>query len=351
MLDAKFFGVTAAWWLVFVLGGLGLLFGGLNALINRRYRFVDGHVAGVVGHMGSGKSLFMVQRVLLPFCRALRKGNVVSTTHRPVRRVITNFRFDPGMPGVEVRHVEPTSEVDIFSSLITLAQQIGDVEGPWMHPDTGVFVTDPSVPLPYECALCGSRLPDVEACSSDDGHVLLARARREPVLNALVVFDELHLFAGSSKLALGDAAAFAIAMMRKLNGEFWWVSQHEMKVHKRIRDDSLVIWFCGALRGPLTALIGSSWHVSRAYHAAQIDAARRAPEKVRALDRRIYRYTRRIGRIYNSFALIIPDPPSRRSSPSAAHAALRVSTRENDPVLETGPFPEAAVQSRDRKRS
>src|SRR4051812_42307861 len=136
MLDGELYGVRQVWWL---LGGLVLLFGVfslLHALTNRKYVFVDGVIHGVVGRMGSGKSLFTVLRVLLPFCRGLsRRGVVYSKTRRPVRRVVCNFRFNPGLPNVEVRTVQPSPELTIWGCIRALATELGNAEGPWYNAD------------------------------------------------------------------------------------------------------------------------------------------------------------------------------------------------------------------------
>lgn len=293
VVSGEWHGIPKGWVLVAAITALGLLFGGLNALTNRKYVFEDGLVSGVVGRMGSGKSLFIVSRVLLPFCRALsRKGYLMSSTERPVVRVVANFRFDPGMPNVEVRTVMPSETEGVFTALRRLAEQIGDVEGPWRDAE-GVLHNGRNARGIRE-------LP--EGC------------KREPILNALVVLDEMHLFAGSSKLALSDDTSYVISMARKYNCELWWASQHEMKVHKRLRDESSVLWLAGKVSGFLGFFVGERRHVARCFvSAAQVEKARAGtPNPPRSIERRFYRYTPKVGRFFNSFELLVPDP-SRRS--------------------------------------
>lgn len=280
--------VSLRWALVISGVLLICVFGGLNAIVNRKYVFEDGMVHGVVGRMGSGKSLFVVQRVLLPFCRRLSKRGVVYSvnTERPVRRVITNFKFDPRMPNVEVLHVSPTATTNIFEELILLSEQIGEREGPWLDAD-GVLQD-------------GRKEPP-------------AGVRREPILNALVILDEMHFFMESSKIAMDKAAGYAISMARKWNCEMWWVSQHEMKVHKRLRDESSMLWLCGKVTAPASWVLGERWHLSRQYSsAALVEKARQAgsggKDAPRSTERRFYRYTKTVGRVYNSFELLVPNP-------------------------------------------
>lgn len=305
------------WWLVIGLVAIAAVIGLANGALNRIYRPVDGLVQGVVGRMGSGKSLLIVQRVLLPYCRGLgKRGRVLSMSGRPMVRAVTNFRFDPLIKGVEIRNVAPDPESgrSIFGSLIALAEEIGATEGPW-YDQNGV--------LHDGSELC----PPLDPVPLSGGRVAYVR---QPILNALVVLDEMHLFANSSKLALGDEASWIISMARKLNCELWWASQHEMKVHKRLRDESSSIWLAGKLSGFAAIFLGSGWHVAREYHSpALVERARNALGTAgapRAADRRIYRFTKATKRFYNSFELLIPDPPAsqrrRGSSASGPTAAL-----------------------------
>lgn len=335
--EGDFIGVPLTWWAVFALIVLALVFGGLNALLNRRYVFEDGLVSGVVGRMGSGKSLFIVQRVLLPFCRALSRGKGVvwSSTQRPVRRVVTNFRFDPGLPHVDVVNVSPTHEDSIFRQVIELAERLGSIEGPW-YDESGILQDGRKSP---------PDLPPVELASGKVAYV------RQPILNALVVLDEMHLFAPSSKVAMDHDASYVISMARKYNSEIWWASQHEMKVNKRLRDESSVLWLAGKFTGFASFFIGSGWHMARCYvSSAQVERARNAvggDSKQRARDRRIYRYSKRAGKLYNSFELIVPDPVRR---PTRARQPGPVQPAPGSPVLElvdsgSGSIPETELLS------
>lgn len=318
VLDGDWFGLPARWAMV----GVGLLalalFGALNALTNRKYVFTDGLVSGVVGRMGSGKSLFMVLRVLVPFCRALSKRGVVySATGRPVRRVITNFKFDPGMPRVEVRTVQPTAEVNIFGQLIRLADELGAIEGPWLDAD-GVL-QDGRKPVPQLCDECDALYDECEhVCGTHD------QFRREPILNALVMLDEMHFFMESSKLTVDADAGFVISMARKYNAEIWWSSQHEMKVHKRLRDESSVLWLAGKFSGLASFFVGDGLHVARCYaSSAQVEKARQNTGQVpRSIERRFYRWRRKHKRLFNSFELLVPNA-FRRSEAAKAMVGRR----------------------------
>lgn len=302
-LSVEWFGVALTWWVCAALVLLAFVFGGLNALTNRVYVPTDGVVQGVVGRMGSGKSLLIVSRILLPYCQTLAKrGFLRSASERPMVRAITNFRFKPGN-GVEVRTVSPGAATSIFRSLIDLATELGAVEGPWFDED-GVM-HEGRDPWTGEIA----EMPDREPVEFEPGKWAWVR---QPILNGLVVLDELHLFANSSQMSLGTDASFFISMARKYNCEVWWASQHEMKVHKRIRDESSYIWLASKVSGVVAMMTVSGWHVARQYISpAQVELARRTAGTGRTPkceDKRVYRFTPSVRSFYNSFELIVPDP-------------------------------------------
>ena len=216
-----------------------------SALTGRGYRFASGSVQGVIGKMGSGKSLFVVTRVILPAARAMSKkrGLICTHTGRPVTKIITNFEME----------------------------------------------------LPYDVDLItldGSRLWDdlVERCQAGR-------------LDALVIIDEAHLYLPSAKMKMAQKAAWVCSMARKLNAEIWWISQNEMKIHKRLRDDSQLIWKVQRSAAWYTLITGpSSWFVARAYEPERIRALAGTPE-----DQRRYKMTKQALAAYDSFELIVPD--------------------------------------------
>jgi len=295
-------GLLTSWTFVLVLV-VGALFLWLLTF-RRRVLYVptDGLVSGVVGRMGTGKSLFLVTTVLLPYCRALvaggvwrdsegikHAGRVDGLSGRPMVRVVTNFLFDPpeALAGIDRRVVEPEPGLSVFSALLKVAESIGETEGPWkddrgkLHPWT-------------------EKPP--------------AGVRRLPAINGLVILDELHLFCSASDVTVAADASYFFTMARKLNCEVWWASQSEMKVHKRIRDESSELWLCARLGG-IVAALAPGWHVARSYETPQqIDKARAAaglsggrvkPPVPTA--KRAYRGNRRVFSFYNSFDLLLPD--------------------------------------------
>jgi hypothetical protein len=224
----------------------------LSAVTSRGYRFSSGRVQGVTGVMGSGKSLFIVTRVVLPAARTMSKKRGLSCAHtfRPVQRFITNFAMD--LP----------------------------------YPDAEVIVLD------------GNRLWD---------HLLELAVEFQPDgsprLDAIVIIDEAHFFLPSAKQKMAAKASYFCSMARKLNCEVWWVTQDQMKVHKRLRDDSDTIWQVGRNGSLWTLLAGpSSWFVARAYKPSDINRA-----NPQALDQRRYRLSKTAIACYNSFDLIVPD--------------------------------------------
>lgn len=244
------------WKLCLIVACIGVLASIGSAMTARSYRFQDGMVRGVIGRMGSGKSLFIVAKVLIPCARAMsRRRGLLSSTYRPVQRIIANFEVDTGY----------------------------DVE---------TIVLD------------GNRLWDhLLEIANEHAEWNPRKERFEARLNALVVIDEAHLFITSGKAKMAQKAAYICSMARKMNAEIWWLSQSEMKIHKRLRDDSAEIWRVGRWAPVYTLITGPSrWFVARAFESERIASRTATP-----IDRRFYRMSRRALRAYDSFELIVPD--------------------------------------------
>jgi len=297
------------------------------------YLPTDGLVSGVVGRMGTGKSLFLVTTVLIPYCRALVAGGgrTASLSGRPMVRVITNFHFDPpsAFRSVDRVVVEPEPGLSIFSVLLKLSEQIGLTEGPWKDSSGKLHLWTEEPP------------PGV---------------RRLPALNGVVILDELHLFCSASDVTVAADASYFFTMARKLNCEVWWASQHEMKVHKRIRDESGVLWLCARLGG-IVAAVFPGWHVARCFDTPQqIDKARAAVGITNGRvkppvpsDKRAYRGSRRVFDWYNSFDLLLPDDRNAARSVSVAGAVAsryRVSHNATEALAgQAGPLSNAHATS------
>lgn len=250
---------------------------------SRRYRLVDGRVSGVVGRMGSGKSLFVVSRVLLPVMKGLRNGRTMrSSTGRPIRRIITNSALASPWPGVEVVQISAADDASVWEELKRLSFVFA-VRADLEQCDS-VSQADCTM-HPYKRV--------------EDGETQCWEQR----LDALVWLDEMHLFASSDRMKTSVACRWVTSMLRKLNAEAWWASQSEMKVHKRLRDDSEVIWKVGRYRGLWVAILGTNLFVARAYDSAVLGRASAIP-----LDSKWYRFSRRKTKLYNSFQVIVPDP-------------------------------------------
>jgi hypothetical protein len=228
-----------------------VLMAGLSALTSRGYGFVSGRLQGVIGLMGSGKSMYVVCRVILPAAKALasKKGLACRHSGRPVKRLITNFS-------------------------VSLPESIRDrVE---------VVVLD------------GNRVWD---------HLLEIAADNEMQLDAIVIIDECHLYLPSAKAQVAKKAAYVTSMLRKMNAELWWITQSEMKVHKRLRDDTQVIWKVARSSGYITLITGASkWFTAQAFTAETLG---RSSAKV--IDQRRYRISNAAISAYDSFELIVPD--------------------------------------------
>jgi len=241
-----------AWYVVGAAAVLCVLLAAGSALTSRGYRFASGRVQGVVGLMGSGKSLFVVQRVILPAAKDMtrKRGLECSHTWRPVKRIITNFTMELPYEGVELVTLDGSR---VWDHLAELAVEYGK----------------PGVPS----------------------------------LDALVIIDEAHLYMPAAKSKVPQKAAWLTSMARKLNAEIWWITQNQMKIHKRLRDDTQLIWTVGRSASLWTLLTGpSKWFTARAYEPENLTRANRTP-----VDRRFYRLSKRAIAAYNSFELIVPD--------------------------------------------
>lgn len=270
---------------------------------SRSYRIIDGRVSGVVGRMGTGKSLFVVSRVLVPVMRSLRNGRTpLSSTGRPIRRIITNSALAPPWPGIEVVQLVASDDTGIWDQLKALSFEFA---------------------VPADLSQCDS--VDQAECTmhpykreGDDGETaardldtrvatncLVDRRVEcwEQRLDALVWLDEMHLFASSDRMKTSVACRWVTSMLRKLNAEMWWASQSEMKVHKRLRDDSESIWQVGRYRGLWVAVVGTNLFRARAFDSALLGRATAKP-----FDTKWYRFSRRKKKLYNSFQVIVPDP-------------------------------------------
>lgn len=264
------------WWFcgaVVVL--IGLLSAG-SALTSRGYRFASGRIEGVIGVMGSGKSLFAVTKIILPAARSMSKkrGLYCGHTGRKVERIITNFEMDLPYPDVEVVYLNGSR---IFDHLLELA-------GEWSEWNERKEVF-------------------------------------EPKLHALVIIDEAHLFMPSAKLKLATKAAYVFSMARKMNAEIWWITQNEMKIHKRLRDDTSMIWRVGRSASLWTLITGpSKWFTARGYEPEKLHRLNSAPH-----DQRRYRLSKAAIACYNSFELIVPD--------AEADVSLDSLSARREPVL------------------
>lgn len=265
-----------------------------SSLTSRSYRFASGRISGVVGKMGSGKSLFVVTKVILPAARTMSKkhGLVCGHTGRKVRRLITNFSID--LPyDVEVIHLDGSR---IWDHLVELAHELG-----------------------------GDSLR----------------------LDALVIIDEAHLFMPSDKMKMAQKARWVTSMARKMNAELWWITQNEMKIHKRLRDDTQLIWRVGRSANLWTLLAGpSKWFTARAFEPEKLNRLNSQPE-----DQRRYRLNRTAIKCYDSFELIVPDAEAdvsldslaRRRAARPAPLGLVPTDAEKGTTDTASSFPDSAV--------
>jgi hypothetical protein len=204
-----------------------------------------GRVVGVVGRMGSGKSYFAVRTAY----RQLAAG----------AHVASNFTMRPealGQGGTWRR----------FSGWDDLALLHGDFEerhnGKWVSVD------------PWE--------PE--------------RGERKLVRRLVVIVDEAQLLASSIEaMKLSFTAQKVMGNLRKLGIDMYWISQHESRVAKRLRDSTNEIFVCRSRksRGKLFFEAGC-WEPEHV----------RKPAKM--LYRTRYRFDPAIARLYDTLEVIGP---------------------------------------------
>lgn len=239
----------------------------LMRIARSRYRFKAGIVRGVVGELGGGKSAFVVDKVLVPAAAAIasEQGLWCEDSGRTVKRIITNFHFDPTVYGIdiaayggEIIRVEPLRGQDIWEVI-------------WSHAEP-----DPDDPDSYR-------------------------------IDAVVAIDEMSLFAPSDKLKMGDRAKGFAVHSRHLNCELWWIAQDPMQVHKRLRDLSQGVWYCRRADRGLAVFLPGQWHQASRYRPADVARIGSVLEPA-PIDRRTFKLTPQLRSAYNSFETIIFDP-------------------------------------------
>jgi hypothetical protein len=133
--------------------------------------------------------------------------------------------------------------------------------------------------------------------------------------NCVVIVDEAHLYAPSSKsLQFPMVARWKLSMARKFGLDVYWISQHEDRVNRSIRDLTNLIYVCNA------------WFDHLAFSAKGYE-----PEKVRRkdqhVDRRFYFFSKYIASLYDTLEVLQVDEHLGDESIDRAHA---IGNRYND---------------------
>jgi RecA/RadA recombinase len=110
--------------------------------------------------------------------------------------------------------------------------------------------------------------------------------------NAVVIIDEAHLYAPSSKhIDFPMIARFKMSQARKFKLDVYWISQHEDRVNRTLRDLTSMIFVCESFFGGTT-----------------FKALGYEPEKVRRKDqhieRRGYRIDLNIANLYDTLQIL-----------------------------------------------
>lgn len=115
------------------------------------------------------------------------------------------------------------------------------------------------------------------------------------IKNAVVIVDEAHLYAPSHQhVRFPMVARQALAFGRKNGIDLFWISQHEDRVNKTLKDLTTTMMLT-------TAYFSGSFFVVKGWEPEQF----RKPKK--HLFRRVYRFNARIGAAYDTTELIEVD--------------------------------------------
>lgn len=255
----------------------------LLAISGRRYRFYGGRVQGAFGEVGTGKSMFVVGKILRPAAKALasRRGLHCVHTGRRVTRIITNFDFDPtvwGYHGVEVIKIQPTRERGFWHQLLELSYV--DEQG-------------------------------------------------NTRLDAVIGLDEAGLFHPSDEMIFDPLAKLTLTHIRKANAEFFFMATDHMLVHKRLRKFARTFWMMREDEYVLGTFTPWRWFVAEECRRDDNGNPLRP-----AIGRRRFRFTRKLTRAYNSYETIVSDFDELREFESlakqlSAHAAPEADNMRN----------------------
>lgn len=220
-----------------------------------------GSVVGIVGRMGSGKSYFAVRMAY----NLLKTGGA---------DVASNFTMRLDQAGVKGEHTLLCGE-DVWDQIATLQGKL-----------------------------------------NEDG-----RTRRPLV----VIIDEAHNVAPASQsFKFPVAARWKLSMGRKFGIAVVWISQHEDRVNKTIRDLTNAIYVCNA------------WFDHLAFSAKGYE-----PEKMRRkdqhIDRKFYFFKSRIAAMYDTLEVLeiddhlLDDQAQRAVAVGRAYNASRQAARSRGP--------------------
>jgi hypothetical protein len=225
----------------------------------------SGKVVGVVGRMGSGKTLFAVR---MAYRRMSRGANVR-----------TNFTMN----------------------LVNL------------HPDR---------PCPAKCETKGRcvcerprRIWNQAGTKRYRSHCLCQLQERwgqwhgwdelVGLRNAVVIVDEAHIMAPSlNPHAIPEAAKWALSMARKHRVDLYWISQHESRVTAALRDLTNVLYHC------------TSWYGNNVFMAKGYEPERMR-KKAEHLDRIYHRLRMQTADLYDTLEVMRPDAAVSRDGSMA----------------------------------
>lgn len=129
--------------------------------------------------------------------------------------------------------------------------------------------------------------------------------------NAVVIVDEAHLLAPSSQhLHFPNVARWKLSQSRKFGLDVYWVSQHEDRVNRTLRDLTNLIYVCHSYFDGL-------WFTARGYEPENLRKKDRKGKNLH-IDWQFYSFRRKIAQLYDTLEVLDADEHLRGDDMSRA---------------------------------
>jgi len=135
--------------------------------------------------------------------------------------------------------------------------------------------------------------------------------------NAVVIVDEAHLYASSShSLQFPMVARWKLSQARKFGLDVYWISQHEDRVNRTLRDLTNLIYVCNAWFDHLA-------FTAKGYEPEYIR------KKNRHVDRKFYFFSPKVAALYDTLEILDVDEHLADGMGQARSIRTRYNARRN----------------------